>query len=223
MTDSEQPVAVSGNVSKITTMADGSVRLQIDLPDTLLQTAARLCPHGQLVGIAPIQQRADVPHGTDDSPHNGRHSDSATMLWLSSFFLTPDVWERIGPDSDFLAWCRGQVCVVTGERGTDDDPVQAAHVRRVSDGAGTGIKPRYSAVPMLASVHRRQHEQGESAVGGREALDKARIETVRLWAWRRLKRVLGYESWRDVPPDELVAWAEKNEVVRHLPRGYADG
>ena len=36
-----------------------------------------------------------------------------------------------------------------------------------------------------------QHQQGESALGGKECFDKRRIENVSRWLWEALKAQLG--------------------------------
>jgi hypothetical protein len=41
--------------------------------------------------------------------------------------------------------------------------VVCAHVRRVSEGAGTGYKPKLFAVPLTDKEHRYQHQHGELA------------------------------------------------------------
>lgn len=61
-------------------------------------------------------------------------------------------------DAKFLAWIRTLPSCLSG-----DGPCQAAHVRRVQFGSGTGIKPPFSAVPLTFTEHYLQHSQGELA------------------------------------------------------------
>jgi hypothetical protein len=61
-------------------------------------------------------------------------------------------------DREFLAWIRTLPSCLSGE-----SPCVAAHVRRVSEGAGMGIKPRLFSVPMTDIEHRYLHQHGEYA------------------------------------------------------------
>lgn len=164
---------------------------------------------GQQVGLA----FADV---TQQKKH--AYGVEAQKLKLSGFCRSPAVWEVIGQDSQFLAWVRAQPCIIP--EGPHEGDIVAAHVRRVADGAGTGIKPEFSAVPMCARHHREQHQHGESVLGGKEKFDAWRIETVERWAWEMLRAWMGYESMADVPPPTLRAWARDRGVDHLLPAIY---
>ncbi|MBL4865282.1 MAG: hypothetical protein JKY67_02775 [Pseudomonadales bacterium] len=157
---------------------------------------------------------------TNKKEPKGKYGMFAKGLRLHSFFRIPLVWEQIGSDEHYQAFCRKQPCAYTKQSGNQYDKVEAAHVRRVEQGAGTSIKNTYATIPLLASVHRKQHNQGESAIGGREWCDKARMHYVFKWAWVTLKGRLGYSSWADVPPTELVEWAIDHGVFNYLPLAY---
>ena len=95
----------------------------------------------------------------------------------------------------------------------------------MSDGSGTSIKPKYSAIPLCGAgygknCHDRQHREGESAIGGKERVDKLRLHYVHQWVWDSLKSQLGYEHWNQVPPQTLMAWASWNGVLDTLPDIY---
>ena len=60
-------------------------------------------------------------------------------------------------ETKFLAWLRLKPSCVSGRM----DGIQAAHVRRVSEGAGIGVKPRLYAVPLSLVEHFDQHQYGE--------------------------------------------------------------
>ena len=51
-------------------------------------------------------------------------------------------------------------------------------------------------------------------------------QCVGIWCWWSLKGQLGYDSWSDVPPWKLLAWAEDKNVAGDgsmwLPRCYYD-
>ena len=91
----------------------------------------------------------------------------------------------------------------------------------MANGAGTGIKPPYSAIPLCDKHHQLQHQKGESAIeGGRHWFNQKRIQYLQQWCWETLKATLGYESWADVPPWVLKEWALKHELERYLPNDY---
>jgi hypothetical protein len=152
----------------------------------------------------------EMPEDTKDRPFG----QQARELKLSGFFRSPDVWKQVGSDTEFLDWIRRQPDCCASKVDPNEPCagiIVAAHVRRVADGSGMGIKPPYSAIPLCEIHHANQHAQGESSVGPREWWDKQRIHWVSSWAWEELKHQLGYGSWSQVPPKVLLAWAE-NQV-----------
>ena len=62
-------------------------------------------------------------------------------------------------EARFLAWIRTLPSCLDG-----NTPCEACHVRRVSQGAGIGIKPKLFAVPMTVRQHAHQHRHGEFSV-----------------------------------------------------------
>ena len=165
---------------------------------------------------APIQKTQEHPYG-----------EEARKLKLSDFFRCPEVWKAIGMDGEFLAWVEKQSCcameVDPKEPAYCEGDVVAAHVRRIASGAGTALKPPFSAVPMCDRHHKMQHQKGESAVGGKEYLDEQRIKFISDWAWQALKTKLGvYDHWYQVPPIVLLEWAQKRDVDRLLPHVYRE-
>jgi hypothetical protein len=173
---------------------------------------------GVTIAVARLTSEASQQHFQQQN--TSLYSQEAKVLRLSSFFRSLDVWRAIGSDLQFLAWVRQQKCAYCHTENNPNNPVVAAHVRRVSEGAGIGIKPEYCAIPLCNEHHRLQHAQGESSLGGKEWMDKKRIEHVTCWAWETLKQQLGYESWTQVPPDELKAWAISHNLVGYLPMEY---
>lgn len=207
-------------VQGMRTMADGTIRVTLELSPGQDRAAALAIASdvGATVAVARLHDHAAMeatrPKDSVDSAL-GRYGEQAKLLKLSGFFRTPAVWKACGTDDEFLAWIRQQPCSVTGAR-----PAEAAHVRRVADGAGTAIKPEYSAIPLCREMHQRQHQEGESVLGGPEAVDRKRIRHVEQWAWDACKAQLGYESMADVPPGELRSWAAKRGLMHCLPNGY---
>lgn len=151
------------------------------------------------------------------------YGNEAKILKQSSFFRTPEVWRAIGTDKEYLEWLRHQpccYCYLVKQKASYDNVSEAAHVRRIANGAGIAIKPEYSAIPFCHTHHKMQHDHGEVAVGGKEFVDKKRIEYVSKWAWETLKEQLGCEHWYDVMPEVLKLWALKHSVDKYLPKTY---
>lgn len=142
------------------------------------------------------------------------------------FMLARKVWEAVGSDEDYLDWCRHQRCAkckwTPHWEMSEFIGCEAAHVRRVADGAGTAIKPLYSAIPLCHKHHAEQHHVGEAILGGKEAVDKARITHVQEWVWETLKRTFGFEHWSEVPPGTLVEWAREHDLLDTLPDVYLE-
>jgi hypothetical protein len=141
----------------------------------------------------------------------------AKRLYQSSFFLTRSVFAKIGTDDEYRTWLREQPCTFCKATQTE-----AAHVLRINAGAGMGHKPQYSAIPMCHECHMRQHNEGESALGGKEKFDMLKVKYLKKWGWETLKKTLGYDSWSKVPPDDLRRWAKDNEIYEFLPNCYKE-
>lgn len=205
-------------------LSDGTLRAQIDVePNDKAAFLAMFPDSGDQMAVARIDpdvlKESLQEQMAESVPSYG---EQARALKLSGFFRRPDVWKLIASDEHFLGWVKGHgKCVALSDLPCHGDIV-AAHVRRVANGSGTGVKPQYSAVPLCARHHDVQHLQGESAVGGREHFDKQRIKTLEAWAWYALKHSLGFDSWSLIEPKILRDWAELREVDRYLPKEYKD-
>lgn len=147
----------------------------------------------------------------------------ASELYRTGFFFVPSVLEAIGTDDDFLEWIKSLECCVRGSLIADkahEGDIVPAHVRRIAHGAGTGIKPRYSAVSMCNKHHQLQHQHGESEVGGKDHLDNLRNKNVVEWASTRLAAHFNQPSMGYVAPSDLKQWAIDHDVVYYLPAAY---
>lgn len=164
---------------------------------------------------AVLQESTEIKIGTT-------WSHEAEILWRSGFFMAPAVWRQIGRDADYLGWLRSQPCAFCKAKPAPESPTQAAHVRRVSEGSGMGIKPEYCAVPLCVEHHLLQHQKGEVELGGKEQFDKWRIRYVKQWAWETLKRELRYDHWYEIAPEVLDDWAEMKGLSHYLPKEYRD-
>lgn len=167
---------------------------------------------------------ATEPPRVADPEH--AYGKQASSLYAHGFFLVPDVLKAIGTDQEYLAWLKGRECCIRGSLIADkahDGDIVPAHVRRIADGAGTGIKPEYSAVPMCDRHHKLQHQSGESEVGGKEWLDRQRNRYVQEWASHELAGAhFGERSIGDITPAGIKTWAEDNHVDMWLPPVYRE-
>jgi hypothetical protein len=173
--------AIAGNLNGYKTLADGTLRITVDLPETETRHFHQLFPavHCE-VGIAPMR-----PTQMAASQPNGQYGKQAQALRLSTFFTYVDVWKATGSDAQFLDFVRDQKCIARSGQPCDGD-VQAAHVWRQRDGFGKGIKGDYAAVPLCAHHHRLQHNETEDAIGGRPYMEQKRHETVIAWIWQTI-------------------------------------
>lgn len=212
-------------------MADGTLRLTVDIPPYDAQDAFRLFGAPDTpVGLARLTNDAAkelmqdqlVKETTAQAPKAGTekpYGKYATQLYAGNFFRNRRVLEAIGTDAQYLDWLKTRQCCVRKMGGCFGDIVPA-HVRRVANGAGTGVKPEYSAVPMCDAHHKLQHQKGESAVGSKELMDDKRWYYLIEWAKTRLANSFGQESMGWVRPEALVEWAIGNGVEDLLPEAY---
>jgi len=130
-------------------------------------------------------------------------------------FLTdyPDVLALVGTDKEFLDWLKTEKCCVDHEPHQGD--IVPAHVRRVNKGAGTGIKPPYSAVPMCNDAHQLQHQKGESAIGGREFMDKQAAHYRAKWFYTVLKKRVNVQSMSAVDPKKFQMFL--GDLHKYIP------
>lgn len=194
---------LDGTTGTLRTLVDGTVRLQINIePNNSQKAMEYFGKPGTGIALAVLTDetnQAILQKETTDSWQRD--------LYQSSFFRKPEVWKAIGTDKEFLIWTRLQPCVIC-----KSEPAEAAHVRRIANGAGMGIKPPYSAIPLCHEHHRLQHEKGESEIGGKEQADKWRIQYVQRWAWESLKKQLGFKSWSDMHRADFDTWRLRNDL-----------
>lgn len=168
------------------------------------------------------------------APKKKPYGEYAAELHRLGWWWQPGVLEAIGSDAQFLEWIRQQPCAMTGiydrsedAHGNEINRCEAAHVRRIANGAGVATKPPYSAIPLIHVWHDAQTRLGEGAFAcgdtekGRQWMDAQRQKYVVAWASQMLARQLGAESMGYVEPAALVAWANKHGLT--VPHKYHDG
>lgn len=148
----------------------------------------------------------------------------ASELYKAGFFFNPHVMAAVGSDQQYLEWLKTQPCCVNGPVIRTEIPghthfgdVVPAHVRRIAAGAGTSLKPEFSAVPMCDMHHKMQHQHGESVVGGKTFLDNQRARHLSRWM---AQRVFNTASMGHVNPGEVTVWAVANNISHYLPESY---
>lgn len=149
----------------------------------------------------------------------------ASSLYAAGFFLAPPVLAAIGSDKQFREWIQRQPSAISNEFSeyiNGEGRCEAAHVRRSGE-AGTSYKPPYACIPLTHDEHQEQHQHGETALKPREWFEKARSKYLIAWAKKTLLIILGdYEGFREVPPEELRAWCERNDITNYLPNSYRE-
>jgi hypothetical protein len=215
--------AIAGSLFGYKTMADGGLRITIDLPQTESGHFHGLFPSVHCpVAIAPLNP-VDLAKQQEAQPEQPArlYGSYAKALKTGGFLGWLDVWRATGSDDTYLEFVRTQKCVARSGVPCDG-PVQAAHVWRLKDDFGKGVKGPYAAVPLCAGHHRHQHNSGEDAIGGREYMEKKRYETVTNWIWATIKKDIGVESMADAEPAQVLAWAQERQIDRFLPPVYRE-
>lgn len=217
--------ALVGTTRSLRTLSDGTVRLQVDIePNDALSAMQYFGSPNTPIAMACLNAEAISEHQQINEIER-EAGMMANSLHRVGFFKNREVAKVIGPDKDFLVWVRKQPCAVTGA--TTD--IEAAHVRRVAAGAGTGIKPEYNAIALHRDVHRAQHALGEAGClqqflpivlwneeTARGFFDKHANLTRESWVKNRLYIRFGVESLKEIDFKEFAQWAAENQLEGHL-------
>ena len=146
-------------------------------------------------------------------------------FYKSGFFQSPKVLRVLAGkhanDVGFLLWLRTQVCWHCSKQDRGEDGqfyVQAAHVRRVNKGAGTSVKPQFSAIPLCKTCHDIQHAVGESGLAPQEWWDQQAAKAREEWGHMKLREVFATDSISvNVRVDELWVWLRTNDLLNYVP------
>lgn len=206
--------------------ADGSLAVRIVIAPTDKQAFMRLLPDVDLPIFIARETQESAQKGLQQETIQTYGKFAEELRLHSSWMGNPEVWRHLGTDDDYLEWCRKQKCAHCSRAPEwEMDTLvlnEAAHVRRVANGAGTAIKPPYSAITLCSGCHRNQHQHGEDAIGGKVKVDRIRLDSVKHWAWERQRAIFGVESMREVAPVVVLTWAQHRGIDRHLPRSYRE-
>lgn len=212
-------VAIAGQLMGYRTLADGTLRLTVDLSEVESRNFHKLFEVHMQVAVAPMDAVA-MQRAIEDK-HEQDYGNYARALRLSIFFGIPEVWKATGSDEQFLAFVRTQKCIARSGEPCHGDVI-AAHVWRLRDGFGKGVKGPYAAVPLCDYHHRLQHNNGEKAIGGRAYMEKAVQGTRVAWVWSEIKDDIGVASMRDADPKKVYAWCERRNIAHHLPAAFKE-
>lgn len=203
---------------------DGSLAVRIVIAPTDKQTFMRLLPDVNLPIFIARETMESAQKDLQDKVVQTYGGFARELMLHSDWMGNPKVWKEIGTDDEYLEWCRNQKCAHCSKSPEwEMDTLvlnEAAHVRRVANGAGTAIKPPYSAIPLCSGCHKEQHRIGEDAIGGKDKVDKLRIEHVKRWVWESMRSIFGVESMREAAPEIVFQWAHAREIEHHLPAIY---
>lgn len=224
--------AIAGTRRKAGELADGTIRVQIDIDPRFKADFHRLFPEIDMpCALAPLaldfeksQPVSSPPIIPDTKPKKGPYGKEAQVLFQSGFFRSPAVWRAVGTDEELHDWTVARPCCVCGGKDYDETAPEGKchphHVRRAAE-CGTSYKAEYIFVPLCQEHHNQLHQHGESTLGGKEFFDKARVENVSEWCRQELKRQLLADSWTQISPQELAQWARDYKVEQYLPSGWA--
>lgn len=114
---------------------------------------------------------------------------------------------QYGTDKQFLKWVTYQPSAIDGEFNQHEDNEGkprniACHVRRLKLGAGMGIKPPFSAIPMTDEQHRLQSSKDGEIKVLRKHLGLA-YDADEAAKW-----------FEDAANDTLVAWIESRKKTQ---------
>jgi len=221
MSDEVQALIVTRRPAK--EMADGTLRVQFDVEPNDRKAFLSMFPdNGDPIAVARLDPESVRRHQNQvafaEPPKKGDYGQFAKWLVQSGFFRRPDVWKYLGSDDLFLEWLKTQGCAHKDRNCSGD--IVPAHVRRVAEGAGTAHKPAYCAIPLCDNHHQMQHQQGESALGGKEWFDRERIKAIEAWAMHQLKTLLGISSLSKLSPPHLELALRDSAINVNIPAEF---
>lgn len=226
MTDEAQSIIRATRGPILKEYEDGSLAVRVLIAPADKQTFMKLLPDVNLPIFIAGETLASAQRGLQEEMAQSYGEYAQKLMLHSDWMGNPKVWEQIGTDAEYLEWCRNQKCAHCDKapRWEMDTfiPSEAAHVRRVANGSGTAIKPPFSAIPLCHEDHANQHQHGEDAIGGKDKVDKMRLEHVKRWAWETMRQIFDVESMREANPADVLAWAQSHGIDRYLPASYRD-
>ena len=215
--------AIMAVTRNLRTLTDGTVRLQVDIePNDAIDAMKLFGVPTTPIAIAQLRPEFTV-QAQQTKTIEQEQGSLANLLHRHGFFRARAVAEKLGSDDLFQKWVRTKPCILTGA--TQD--IEFAHVRRINRGAGTGIKPKFSGVPLHRDAHRYQHQHGEFSAlqhfkgdgsNASEFFEKESDQLLIEWVKERFKKKFQVESTKDLDFKAVALWAQENEIFQYLPR-----
>lgn len=208
------------------TMADGTPRITIDIDASLLDLAMLGLEPGTPLAVARLTQEAAQQDAQKQMTEKSEgYGEYYAKLTRDGFFWNPHVLGCLGTDGEYRAWIQLQPSIVSkqfSEYVNGEGRCVAAHVRRVANGSGTSIKPKFACVPLTDAEHQLQHNKGESHfAGGQAFFDRKRAELCLAWAKVKLYDAFNVDSLKDIPPDVFADSMIELGAGKFLPKWSA--
>jgi hypothetical protein len=207
-------------------LKDNTLRLVVDVPaEYAAQALAIITSADTPIGFAVLDQsiKPDDESEPDDESDNvtSLHGKSMSLLYKSRVFTNLAVMKAFMTDEWYQAYCKSKKCAVAKHAKTPcEGDIVYAHVRRIADGAGTGVKPAYSGIPMCSRHHFLQHQHGESAVGGKDVANSLVVRYIEQAVHDRICENLGVDSLKKVSPDDIKILFAKKGLLNYLPNNF---
>ena len=206
------------------------MRLVVEVPYAYQAEALQVFEVGSVFGAAVLEGNNGANAMEAAGPYH-----SQALIWTTMFFSKSEVAEKLGTDSEYIAWCKTLPCCITDRRDYNDgvEGIDYAHVRRAG-AAGTGYKPPFSGVPLIHRAHAMQHQKGEFAVlqhfyrypedeeWAKRWFDKKAAHYLSIWAKRRFLALQQQNYLSNIPPATIVQWAKDNSLVEHIPTEFKE-
>ena len=234
MSSEASDALVQATVSKFQSLADGTIRLQVDVHHGDTDKAKDMvCEVGAPIVVARLReatiqfQQPDAGNAEEPEQPATREPDPLTGQILKAFYTNgfwhnPRALKSLGTDEELLEWCRRQTCWHCDKVDMNDEGhpyVQAAHVRRVWRGSGVARKPPFSAIPLCNACHSIQHAVGETGLAPQEWWEAKAAQVREMWGHEKLRDIFGTDSVsRDVSADDLWVWLRTHDLLRFVPK-----
>lgn len=160
-------------------------------------------------------------------PEHGRYGQQARALYQSGVLVAPPVLRKLGDSRDYVEWVRSQPCCLS------KSPV-AGYSRVSPPKRWPSDLALLFAVPLSIDAYKtrrdhgdlyclRQIRPGTKFASEDQALawfQRAAIESVRRWAWERLRYALDVGSMTQASPSIVRQWFVDGGLQQYLPKVF---
>lgn len=234
--DGNASQAFEFTTSKFQTLVDNSAKLTIHIePRHGAEYYGELGQGGLRCFVGPSRSKG--------VPRQKKYGSYWRKLIAAGVFNALPVLKAIAPEGDFQEWVRDLPSFLSGmgdyDESTGEMKCEVCHVRVVSEGSGTAIKPPYFYVPMTHREHSVQHDHGYSECLKRFAKDKSLVAgdktAVEVFAnkaadlrteWASItlasKLAPGCGSRAEVSPHLVITFFQERNLMAYLPARLRD-